>query len=122
MKHCGWRKAVVDDFAHFIQAERPDMKGISASNIWRMRQFYETYNGNEKLAPLVREISWTQNLLIMSRAKTDEAREFYPRLCSRNNYTKRELNRQIDSMLYACARSRLSITSAKQNFAHRKAA
>ncbi|MDE6951390.1 MAG: PDDEXK nuclease domain-containing protein, partial [Lachnospiraceae bacterium] len=86
--------------ARFIQAERPDIKGFSASNIWRMRQFYETYIGNEKLAPLVREISWTQNLLIMSRTKTDEAREFYLLLASRNNYTKRELERQIDSMLY----------------------
>lgn len=96
----GWGKAVVKDFARFIQAERPDIKGFSASNIWRMRQFFETYDGNEKLAPLVREISWTQNLMIMSRAKTDEAREFYLLLCSRNNYTKRELERQIDSMLF----------------------
>lgn len=53
---------MVSDFARFIQAERPDIKGFSASNIWRMRQFYETYSDNEKLAPLVREISWTQNL------------------------------------------------------------
>jgi predicted nuclease of restriction endonuclease-like (RecB) superfamily len=100
VRHGGWGKAVVEDFARFIQTERPDIKGFSASNIWRMRQFYETYNGNEKLAPLVREISWTHNLLIMSRAKTDEAREFYLLLCSRNNYTKRELERQIDSMLF----------------------
>jgi predicted nuclease of restriction endonuclease-like (RecB) superfamily len=100
VKHSGWGKAVVEDFASFIQAERPDIKGFSTSNIWRMRQFYETYNGNEKLAPLVREISWTLNLLIMSRAKTDEAQEFYLLLCSRNNYTKRELERQIDSMLF----------------------
>lgn len=100
IKHGGWGKSVVSDFARFIQEERPDIKGFSASNIWRMRQFYETYSGNEKLAPLVREISWTQNLLIMSRAKTEEAREFYLLLCSRNNYSKRELERQIDSMLF----------------------
>jgi predicted nuclease of restriction endonuclease-like (RecB) superfamily len=96
----GWGKAVVEDFARFIRTERPDIKGFSASNIWRMRQFYEMYSGNEKLAPLVREISWTHNLMIMSRAKTDEAREFYLLLCSRNNYSKRELERQIDSMLF----------------------
>lgn len=100
VKNGGWGKSVVTDFARFIQAERPDIKGFSASNIWRMRQFYETYKENEKLAPLVREISWTQNLLIMSRAKTEEAREFYLHLCRRNNYTKRELERQIDSMLF----------------------
>lgn len=62
--------------------------------------FFEMYCDNEKLAPLVREINWTQNLLIMSRAKTDEAREFYLLLCGRNNYSKRELERQIDSMLF----------------------
>ena len=100
IKQGGWGKAVVADFARFIQAERPDIKGFSASNIWRMRQFYETYSGDEKLAPLVREISWTHNLMIMSRAKTDEARGFYLLLCSRNNYSKRELERQIDSMLF----------------------
>ena len=72
IKNGGWGKSIVTDFARFIQAERPDIKGFSASNIWRMRQFYETYSHVEKLAPLVREISWTQNLLIMSRAKTEE--------------------------------------------------
>ena len=96
----GRGRNVVTDFARYIQLEHPEIKGFSASNIWRMRQFYETYSGNRKLAPLVREISWTQNLMIMSRVKTDEAREFYLLLCSRNNYTKRELERQIDSMLY----------------------
>jgi len=40
-----------------------------------MRQFYETYSDNEKLSALLREITWSNNLLIMARAKTDEARE-----------------------------------------------
>ena len=65
-----------------------------------MKQFYETYHANEKLSPLVREISWSCNLLIMAACKTDEAREFYLKLCARNNYSKRELDRQINSMLY----------------------
>lgn len=54
----------------------------------------------QKLSPLVREIPWTSNLLIMTGCKTDEAREFYLRLCIANRYTKRELDRQIGSMLY----------------------
>jgi len=36
----------------------------------------------------------------MSGCKTDESREFYLRLCIANRYTKRELERQIGSMLY----------------------
>ena len=65
-----------------------------------MKQFYETYAKNEKLSPLVRELSWTNNLVILSGCKTDEAREFYLRLCIRNNYSKRELERQINSLLF----------------------
>ena len=100
VKHGGWGKAVVADFARFMQIERPDIKGFSASNIWRMRQFYETYCDNEKLATLSREVTWSNNLQIMSRAKTEEAREFYLLLTQRNNYSVRELERQIDSLLF----------------------
>ena len=52
---------------------------------------------NEKLSPLVREISWSNNVLIMMAAKTDEEREFYLLLTKKNNYSARELERQIDS-------------------------
>lgn len=74
-----------------------------------MKQFYENYCGNEKLSPLVREITWSNNLLIMAGCKTDEAREFYLKLCIANGYGKRELERQIDSMLF----ERTMISSAK---------
>jgi predicted nuclease of restriction endonuclease-like (RecB) superfamily len=95
-----WGKSVVSELANRIRTEHPDIRGFSPSNIWRMCQFYETYRDNEKLAPLVREISWTNNLLIMARAKNDEAREFYLLLCRKNNYSKRELERQMDSCLF----------------------
>ena len=89
VKDGGWGKSVVADFSEFLQAHYPGTKGFSAQNIWRMKQFYETYCDNEKLSPLVREIPWTSNLLIMTGCKTDEAREFYLRLCIANRYTKR---------------------------------
>ena len=81
VKDGGWGKSVVADFSEFLQAHYPGTRGFSAQNIWRMKQFYETYCDNEKLSPLVREIPWTSNLLIMTGCKTDEAREFYLRLC-----------------------------------------
>ena len=65
-----------------------------------MKQFYETYEGNEKLSAVLREISWTNNLIIMSRVKTDDAKMFYIQLIQRYGYSSRELERQIDSMLY----------------------
>lgn len=96
----GWGKSVVADFAAFIQQERPEIRGFSAQNIWRMKQFYETYEGNEKLSAVLREISWTNNPIIMSRVKTDDAKMFYIQLIQRYGYSSRELERQIDSMLY----------------------
>jgi predicted nuclease of restriction endonuclease-like (RecB) superfamily len=95
-----WGKSVVKEFSKFIQSHFVGIKGFSPQNIWRMRQFYETYAGNDKLSPLVRETSWTNNVLIMMAAKSDEEREFYLLLSARNNYSKRELERQIDSSLY----------------------
>ncbi len=96
----GWGKSVVSEFSEFLQSHYPGNKGFSSQNIWRMKQFYETYKDNEKLSPLVREISWSCNLLIMTGCKCDEEREFYLRLCIDNHYTKRELDRQIGSRLY----------------------
>lgn len=95
-----WGKSVVKELSDFIQHKNEGIKGFSPQNIWRMKQFYDMYSGNEKLSPLVREITWTNNLLIMAGTKSDEAREFYLRLCIKNNYSKRELDRQIDSMLF----------------------
>lgn len=108
----GWGKSVVEDFSDFLRRHYPSVKGFSPQNIWRMKQFYETYRNKEKLSPLVREISWSNNLLILSGCKTDEAKEFYLRLCAQNGYSKRELERQIDSMLYE--RTMLSDAKNKQ--------
>ena len=52
----GWGRSVVETLASDLQAEFPGIGGFSAANLWRMRLFYDTYVGNEKLAPLVREI------------------------------------------------------------------
>ena len=65
-----------------------------------MIQFYETYRGNIIVSPLVTQLSWTNNLLILQGTKTIEEKEFYIRLCIKNNYSKRELQRQIQSHYY----------------------
>ena len=64
-----WGKSVVKELSEFIQHKNEGIKGFSPQNIWRMKQFYDMYNGNEKLSPLVREITWTNNLLIMAGTK-----------------------------------------------------
>ena len=95
-----WGKGVVADLAGFIQSKEPNVKGFTARNIWRMKQFYETYKENPKLSPLVTQLSWTNNLLIISSSKYDVEREFYVNIAIKERYTKRELERQIKSGLF----------------------
>ena len=62
-----------------------------------MKQFYETYKDNEIVVPLVRQISWTHNVMILGATNSIDEKEFYIRMCIKNNYSKRELDRQISS-------------------------
>lgn len=65
-----------------------------------MKQFYETYAGNEKVSALLTQLSWTNHLLIMSGSKSNEEREFYMRLAVKERYSSRQLERQMDSGYY----------------------
>lgn len=96
----GWGKGTIASLAEYIRAHEPHPRGFSASNLWRMKQLFETYNGEQKLAALLRELSWTQNLLIMSKCKGVEEREFYLQMARRERWSKRDLERQIDACLF----------------------
>lgn len=96
-----WGDGVVKQLADYIAKKAPEAKGFSDKNLWRMKQFYETYKGtDEKLSALLRQISWTNNLTILSRAKSMSERCFYVNLCIRDRLSSRQLERQIDSALY----------------------
>jgi predicted nuclease of restriction endonuclease-like (RecB) superfamily len=91
----GWGKGTVQQLADYIGRTEPDLKGFSDKNLWRMKQFYETYRGNEKLSALLRELSWTHNLIIFSRCQSQEERAYYLHRCLAEKWSKRELERQI---------------------------
>jgi len=95
-----WGKGTVKELAEYIKKIDPSIRGFSEQNIWRMKQLYETYKTNEKLLALVKQVSWTNNLSIMSGHKSDEEKEFYLSQTIKNNYSKRELERQIYSSSY----------------------
>ena len=106
-----WGDGVVKQLADYIAKTAPDLKGFSDKNLWRMKQFYEAYANKPKLSPLVREISWTNNLVPLSRTKTPEEKLFYLTKCIEERYSKRELERQIDSALYERSLSDAKIIS-----------
>lgn len=96
----GWGKAIVEQLANDIRAEFPGITGFSARNVWRMRDFYLTYHDNSKLTPLVAEIGWTHNLVILEKCKGDLEREFYIRMTRRFGWTKNVLIHQIENQTY----------------------
>ncbi|MFO1487199.1 MAG: PDDEXK nuclease domain-containing protein [Verrucomicrobiota bacterium] len=96
----GWGKATIISLAEYIQRNHPDLRGFSSQNLWRMRQFYDAYRLDQKLSPLVRVLPWSHNLLILSQCKRSEEREFYLRLAADKNWSKRELERQLDGALF----------------------
>lgn len=95
-----WGKSVVENLAKDLQNEFPGIKGFSASNLWRIKVFYEIYHENEILAPLVREIGWTHNIYIFERCKDDLQREFYIRQTRKFGWTKNVLLHNINNRTY----------------------
>jgi predicted nuclease of restriction endonuclease-like (RecB) superfamily len=98
--NAGWGKAIVQQLAADLQREFPGIGGFSASNLWRMKAFFETYAGSEKLAPLVREISWSHNLIILERCSDPLEREFYLRMTRKFGWSKNVLIHQIENQSY----------------------
>jgi len=95
-----WGDAFIDTLADQIKENYPEIKGFNRRGLYRMRQFFETYKDNKFVSPLVTQISWSNHLLILSGAKTIEEKEFYINLCLKEKYSKRELERQIDSAYF----------------------
>lgn len=96
----GWGKSIVQVLSKELQKEFPGAKGYSAANLWRMRNFYLSYCDSEKLAPLVREISWSNNVVIMEKCKDDLQREFYIQITKCYGWTKRILTNFIEAQTY----------------------
>jgi predicted nuclease of restriction endonuclease-like (RecB) superfamily len=96
----GWGKSVVETLSADIQKEFPGIRGFSAANLWRIKNFYSEYSENLKLAPLVREIGWAHNIAIMEKCKDDLEREFYIKMTKKFGWTKNVLIHQIENKSY----------------------
>ena len=92
-----WGDKIVEKLVEFMKREYPTMKGFTRRGIYRMKQFYETYKDYEFVSTLLTQISWSNNVKILSSTKSIEEKEFYIKMCIKNNYSARELDRQIAS-------------------------
>lgn len=95
-----WGDGVVEQLATYISKTQTGLRGFTRANLFRMRQFYETYRTKQKVAPLARQLSWTHNLVILGQSKRPEEREFYLQMAIREQWSRRELERQMKSALF----------------------
>lgn len=61
-----WGKGIVTELAQYISRTEPSAKGFSDKNLWRMKQFYETYLDSEILATTWRQLPVNQKLSTVS--------------------------------------------------------
>jgi predicted nuclease of restriction endonuclease-like (RecB) superfamily len=95
-----WGRSVVERLSSDIQKEFPGVRGFTSRNIWNMRQLYLNYRNNEKLKPLVSELGWSNNLVILKRCKDNLQREFYLRMTRKFGWTKNVLIHKIENQTY----------------------
>lgn len=100
VKAAEWGDGVITQLARHLAVTQPNLKGFTSSNLFRMRQFYETYQDDKIVAPLVRQLPWTHNLIILGRGKRAEERAFYLQLAIKQRWSKRELERQFNTGLF----------------------
>jgi len=95
-----WGDKVVERAASYLLEKRPDLGSFTKRTLYRMVEFYKTYKGDEIVTPLVTQITWTNHLVILSRAKSPEERRFYVEKCVADPCSKRDLERLFDSSFY----------------------
>lgn len=95
-----WGRSVVEQLAKDLLKDYPGVKGFSARNLWDMRRFYIEYKDLKNLQQLVAEIPWGHNLVMMSRVKEIEEREFYIRGTLQFGWSRNVLIHQIEAEAY----------------------
>lgn len=123
-----WGEKTVDELAAYLKRNHPELKGFNRRGLYRMKQFYDTYSTSSLAPPqalatedqdsqivsspmtqfgssslsgsVLAKVSWTHHLVLLSRARTEEEREFYLRLCIQEKYSVKQLERQINSGVF----------------------
>ncbi|MCG8409988.1 MAG: PDDEXK nuclease domain-containing protein [Bacteroidales bacterium] len=96
-----WGGKLIEQVAHELKSEFPELKGFSRRNIYAMRQWYKFYSKKYPFVPQsVAQIPWGHNRLIISKIKEVEEAEFYCAQTIGNNWDRDTLELQISNNLY----------------------
>jgi predicted nuclease of restriction endonuclease-like (RecB) superfamily len=92
-----WGDGVVEELAATIARSYPGSRGFTRRNLFRMRQFYESYRDNAKVSALLTLLPWTHHLILLGQTRHRREREFYMAAAIKERWSSRELERQIRS-------------------------
>jgi len=111
-KKLGWGQKRIQQLAEDLQKEFPRNSGFSERNLKYMRKFYLEYKDKPKVQPLVAQIPWSHNLIILDKTKNDYEKEYYGRMILKYSWSKRILAHQIESKSF----ERFLIDKKSHNF------
>ena len=95
----GWGAKVVDQISKDLSAAFPDMKGFSRRNLLYMRSFAEAWPDREFVQQAVAQLPWGQNLLLLTKLKTREEREWYAAKAIENGWSRTVMWHHISTQL-----------------------
>jgi hypothetical protein len=93
-----WGDGLVEQLAAYIARSQPGLRGFTRANLFRMRHFYETYQGDKKVAPLVRQLPWPHHPLC-SNSKRLLAQESYRRLAVERRLIHNKIHKDFRATL-----------------------
>jgi predicted nuclease of restriction endonuclease-like (RecB) superfamily len=96
----GWGAKVIERLAADLRNEFQDMKGFSRANMLYMRAFAEAWPDEAIVQQLVGQLPWGQNLVLITKVKSREEREWYARKAFEHGWSRNILVMQIESRLY----------------------
>jgi predicted nuclease of restriction endonuclease-like (RecB) superfamily len=121
IKAAEWGDGVVDRLAEFIARREPGLRGFTRRNLFRMRSFFDAYEDDLKVRPLVAQLPWSHHIVILEQSKRPEEREFYVRFAIQERWSKRELERQFKTALFerTVLHPPKSVATGGTNLSHR---
>ena len=111
-KEQGWGAKVIDTLSNDITTAFPNTKGYSSRNLKYMSQFAKTYSNYLDIKEELSKVSWSHNLVLMSKIKNENERIWYINETIKNGWARDVLIHQIEYGLY----NRVSTEEKTHNF------
>lgn len=114
-QHKAWGNKFIENLAHDIKMDFPQVKGYSVRNLKYMAKFAATYPDVEFVQQVVAQIPWGHNIVILDKLSKQEERHWYIEACQENGWSRNVLIHQIENDLYR----RQVLVEKISNFEHR---